>query len=212
MMLDMKREMPLPQPGKTVSTQMIKNELHNLATTSANIKEMLDDSRPHERKCETKIHIVLTMANEFCAGTTIHGVRYFAEKKRHWIERVVPDLLTVQRNPNATHWNVEDGYNPNVNDSQLYPYRIFGVGFDGMIGINLDSYSDDFYEFCAEDAQGFRIALHSPDRFPRSSDFIHIPFNQVAFFSIKPNLISTSNGLRSYSPRERGCFFRAEPL
>lgn len=125
--------------------------------------------------------------------------------------RVVPELLTVENNPNATHWNVEDGYNSNFNKSKLYPYRVFGVGIENTMHIHMESLTDDFYKICSVSAQGFRIALHLPDQLPRlPSDFIQIPIEHEIYISIKPNMITTSNGLRKYSPEKRRCFFRAE--
>lgn len=127
------------------------------------------------------------------------------------LHRVVPDLMTVHRSPNATHWNMEDGYDSNANNSNSYPFRVFSVGYDGMVNIALQTFVNDFDSLCMAPAQGFLIAFHSPDQFPRiPSDFITIPFNQVAFISIKPNMITTSDGLRSYLPQERGCLFKAE--
>lgn len=31
--------------------------------------------------------MVLSAIEEFCSNTSVHGIRYFTEKKRHWIER-----------------------------------------------------------------------------------------------------------------------------
>lgn len=116
----------------------------------------------------------------------------------------MPEFLTVEDNPNATHWNIEDGYHSNANASKSYPRRLFGVGLSDVITIKLHSVLDDFYKFCAPSAQGFKVAFHSPDQFPRlPSEFIHIPFNQFLFVSIKPNMITTSDGLRSYSPNKK---------
>lgn len=30
---------------------------------------------------------------EYCGSSTVHGVRYFGEKKRHWLERCVSNVF-----------------------------------------------------------------------------------------------------------------------
>lgn len=114
-------------------------------------------------------------------------------------------------NPDAPHWNIEDGYQSNVNESKLYPYRVFGSGMrDSLIatfGISLDK----SHQLCSEFAPGFRLSLHVPDELPRlPNDFIHIAPEQDVYISVKPNVITTSHGLRSYAPHKRGCYFESE--
>ncbi|XP_031635415.1 pickpocket protein 28-like [Contarinia nasturtii] len=50
-----------------------------------------------------------------------------------------------------------------------------------------------------------------PDELPKlQEEFIFIPVDQETYISVKPSVITTSNGLRSYSPKERGCYFKSE--
>lgn len=52
-----------------------------------------------EVKYQFKIYIkqtALVQFEEYCANSTIHGVRYFGEKKRHWMERYNYSLLPLQ--------------------------------------------------------------------------------------------------------------------
>lgn len=119
--------------------------------------------------------------------------------------------MTVADNRNASHWNVEDGYGSNVDESEIYPYRVFGAGLRDILTMILGITVHDVHSLCSELAQGFRLSLHLPDELPRlPDDFVFIPFEQEIYISVKPNVITTSNGLRSYSPEERGCFFRSE--
>ena len=38
---------------------------------------------------------------------------------------MAPEMMTVTDNPNATHWNVEDGYNDTGrNFGEIYPLRV----------------------------------------------------------------------------------------
>ncbi|KAJ6645324.1 F-box-like/WD repeat-containing protein ebi [Pseudolycoriella hygida] len=124
-------------------------------------------------------------------------------------DAIADDLLTIDSNPNSTHWNLEDGYRPNVNESEIYPYRVFGtedlMGLTVGVRINSEDY------ICLVEAPGFHISLHAPDDIPRMRrDFIFIPPGHYVYVSIKPQVITTSEGLRSYKPVERGCYFKAE--
>lgn len=93
-------------------------------------------------------------------------------------------------------------------DKYLYPHRVFGAGLRNaafmLMGIELDR----AHEYCSVYGQGFRLSLHTPDVLPR--DFIHIPVEQEIYISIKPNFMMTSRGLRNYSPKRRGCYFKSE--
>lgn len=58
---------------------------------------------------------------------------------------------------------------------------------------------------------GFIIALHMPDeKVDIYKNSIYMPSEQHGSISIKPRVTVTSEGLRSYSPQVRGCYFRSE--
>lgn len=125
--------------------------------------------------------------------------------------RAISDLLTVRNNPNVSHWNIEDGYELNVNESTVYPYRVFTVSTTDTLNTILVSIKNDRPDICHRHAQGFRLSLHSPDEVPDTSDdYIFIPTEGEVHISIKPNMITTSNEVRKYSPEKRGCLFRSE--
>lgn len=121
------------------------------------------------------------------------------------------DLKTIKGNPNATYWNIEDGYQSNANGNEdLYPYRVNGAGKSLRIqlGISID---DKHETACNEFAEGFILSLHAPDELPRlTEDFIHISPGHDVYISISPKVISTSIYLRRYTPHQRGCYFESE--
>lgn len=126
------------------------------------------------------------------------------------MNRIVSDLLTVKKFPNATHWNVENGYDSSVDEKHLYPNRTIGVGFDGASSVMLSSHVEHLR--CENSfIQTFLVAVHSPDQFPRlPSDFIKVPFQHITQLYVKPNVMTISDGLRSLEPNERGCYFQNE--
>lgn len=114
-------------------------------------------------------------------------------------------------NRNATHWHMERGYAAKVNESEVYPYRAFGNGLSNSLNVVLRISLDESHQFCSELAEGFRLALHPPDELPRlPDDFIHIPVDQDIYVSVKPRAIITSDKLRHYRPKKRGCYFKSE--
>lgn len=119
----------------------------------------------------------------------------------------------MENSPSATeHWNMENGYMHYANQSfRAYPHRVFGCGLRDALLVILGITLDESHEICSNLAPGFRISLHSPDKLPNLPDeFIHIPVEQDIYISVKPIMITTSNGLRRYAPDKRGCFFQTE--
>ena len=59
--------------------------------------------------------------------------------------------------------------------------------------------------------QGFKILLHTPGEIPRvSKQYFRVPLNQEVVVSVKPNMITTSEGLIGYAPNRRQCYFNDE--
>lgn len=111
----------------------------------------------------------------------------------------------------SSHWNMENGYNANVSENEIYPFRVFGCGRADTLTILMGITIDDSQLYCSGFAPGFRLLLHLPDELPRlPDDFVFIPIEQEIFISVRPNVIATSRGLRRYPPTKRGCFFKSE--
>lgn len=124
--------------------------------------------------------------------------------------------MILRDKPNVTNWNAEDGYsNNNDNDTDRsyledYPHRIFGAGHRTGLTASLHSYEQNGDKMC-NNLMGFKILVHSPADVPRlTQNFLLVPFNQEMLVAVKPNMISTSEGLRSYDPNRRGCYFKGE--
>lgn len=68
------------------------------------------------------------------------------------------------------------------------------------------------YDFvCRGPVQGFKILLHTPAEIPRvSKQYFRVPMQQEVVISVKPNMMTTSAGLKDYSPFRRQCFFNHE--
>lgn len=121
--------------------------------------------------------------------------------------------MTVIKTPRVTKWNLEDGYSyeKNFSEKNVYPRRMFGVGYRYMMELEMMISHNEPQKLCTDRAQGLRLSLHSPDELPRSSDdFIYVPEGQDIYIAVKPNVITTVDDLRNYPIKERGCFYRSE--
>lgn len=119
--------------------------------------------------------------------------------------------MTVQGNPSAVHWNVENGYQSNVNESEVYPFRVFGSNIYHKLLIDLTTIMDDSFMDCNIFTPGFYVSLHPPDEFARLlTDYSFVPIEKNVRISVKPKVTATSNGLRHYDPHDRGCYFKSE--
>lgn len=121
----------------------------------------------------------------------------------------MPELFTVQNNPNATDWNIEDESHANL--EEVYPHRVFSANRRDNLFVSLSNRFEKNHLTCSQDTPGFLISLHTPDELPRFSDaFTFIPVDKQLLISIKPHIITTSEGVRRYSPELRKCFFKSE--
>lgn len=85
---------------------------------------------------------------------------------------MAPELFSVTGHPNATNWNMEQGYNDKmVGESSLkfYPHRVIGTGpTNGLtILLHLDLEHVDY--FGQIPIRGFKVILHAPLEIPQST-------------------------------------------
>lgn len=133
-----------------------------------------------------------------------------------------PLIRNWKNSLNATHWNREIGFTDTETaseyypfrvfdtDSKIYPYRVSGAGPDNALNISIYFPRDELDPLCNRSARDIKFYLHSPDELPEPSHYFHIPIGKRVSVSVKPNIIVTSNDLRSFSPWRRQCYFNDE--
>jgi amiloride-sensitive sodium channel len=109
-------------------------------------------------------------------------------------------------------WTLENGYTNTVPvDPETYPYRIFGSGARSGLFVLLRLYEQNLEYLCRGPVPGFKILLHTPGEIPQvSKHYFRVPLLQEVLVSVKPNMITTSEGLRHYEPNRRQCYFNSE--
>lgn len=125
---------------------------------------------------------------------------------------MAPDLISVNNNPTALHWSLENGYDKSIPiDPDTYPYRVFGAGTRLGLLTTLLLHEEHIDYLCHGPVQGFKVTLHMPDEVPRvSKQYFRVQSLQEVLVAVKPSMITTSIGLRGYDPNRRQCFFESE--
>lgn len=97
---------------------------------------------------------------------------------------------------------MERGYDVNDKISTM-PYRTLGPGKKYGLKIYLKIIEEDIDYICRGPVQGFKVMLDTPSDMPQSNlEYIRVPPNQELVISVTPNIITTSEDLRKYSPEK----------
>ena len=122
---------------------------------------------------------------------------------------LAPDLFYQNHNLSSDFWTLEKGYT--TTDPDVYPRRVLGPGARAGMNIVLKLNELDLDYICRGPVQGFKILLHTPGEIPRvSKQYFRVPLKQEVVVSVKPNMITTSEGLADYAPDRRQCYFNDE--
>ncbi|XP_055325779.1 pickpocket protein 28-like isoform X2 [Sitodiplosis mosellana] len=127
-----------------------------------------------------------------------------------YTEEMAPGMMIVDNNPNVTYWSPEGGYYDETN-KEYYPNRIFNAMPGGALNIDFHLSNQDLEGTCPYIKSAYRIFLHMPGEVPNMSrNVIQVAPSEIAEFSIKATYTTTSEGLRSYEPSRRQCFFDSD--
>nr|XP_053610764.1 pickpocket protein 28-like isoform X1 [Plodia interpunctella] len=117
---------------------------------------------------------------------------------------------TIHNTVKRSTWNLESGYS--VTKKDTYPRRVSGYGGADMgLAFLLKQNKEDLDYLCRGPVQGSKIHVHNPAEFPRmSSHYFRTAVDQESVVSIKAQMLTTAEALRSYSPERRQCYFAEE--
>lgn len=133
----------------------------------------------------------------------------FSFTRNSYFDRLADDFSHLEHNDTAQNWTLEDGYS--TNEATTYPRRVLGPGARAGLNIVLKLTEPDLDYICRGPVQGFKILLHTPGEIPRvSKQYFRVPLRQEVVVSVKPNMITTSEGLADYEPERRQCYFNNE--
>ncbi|XP_030745226.1 pickpocket protein 28-like [Sitophilus oryzae] len=107
-------------------------------------------------------------------------------------------------------WNLRDGY-PADAPINTYPRRAMSAGFSSGFLLLLRAFEKDLDYMCRGPVQGFKILLHNPAETPRvGMQYFRAPLNEEVVVAVKPDMMTTSEGLKTYEAHRRQCYFPEE--
>lgn len=134
--------------------------------------------------------------------------------------------------PPRTGWKLDDGW---IQGNEIYPIRVFGSGKQFSLQVLLRMNNEDIDPLCGGTSQGFKVVIHPPyasifhawkfeltfwlifllistrNEDPQTSkQYFQISPGKQAFFSINPNLLTTSLDTKKFSAGVRQCYFTDE--
>lgn len=119
------------------------------------------------------------------------------------------DFEYLNQSVSSEFWSLEKGYL--INNASAYPRRVLGTGTAAGLIVVLKLPEVDFDYICRGPVQGFKVLLHIPGEIPKiSKKYYRVPMHQEVVVTVKPNMITTSDGLIDYPPNKRQCFFENE--
>lgn len=123
---------------------------------------------------------------------------------------MAPDMLVITGNMNKSFWTLENGYADGSIDAE-YPRRVLDTSRGAALDIALRLIEDDFDYKCRGFDQGFRVILNTPgEALKLSRQSFRVPISEDTMIMIRPKMIVTSDGLRTYRSDQRQCYFLGE--
>ncbi|KAK4873974.1 hypothetical protein RN001_013334 [Aquatica leii] len=107
-------------------------------------------------------------------------------------------------------WSLEYGYPENAG-LNTYPRRVMLTGAKAGFQVDLIVNETNLDYLCGE-LQGFKVTLHHPAEVPNMDTHFRIPLDQAVVAAIKPEMITTSEEIRNYSPKDRNCYLPGEKI
>ena len=129
-------------------------------------------------------------------------------KHLYFLNRIAPEMLILDKKPNISSWNLDDGYTENSNP---YPLRTVIASSERNLILKSTTSHHEYEYQCRGFYQGYNLILTTPGETLKSSrNSFRVPLSEKSTIAIKPKLTITSDGLRNYEPNQRQCFYQHE--
>lgn len=111
---------------------------------------------------------------------------------------------------NVSHWSLENGYGNEIMDDE-YPMRVADAGRKVALEIDLVLDEPDNNRKCQNVHRGFYVSLTIPvEPFHLKLNLFKSSMTEDTHIQVSSKMVTTSDGLRNYSPRQRQCFYQSE--
>ena len=121
--------------------------------------------------------------------------------------RMAPEMQIVKNKPNGSKWSLEKGYVEGAKEK--YPLRVFHPKESGGLFLSLEVSNSDLEYVCRTAGLNFHISLTVPGGAFASQTF-KAPIYENTYIVMRPQMTTTSEGLRYYDPKQRKCFYQSE--
>jgi acid-sensing ion channel, other len=165
---------------------------HHMAMQSPSVEDIFRTCRFDDRSqlCEKIFNRIVTVDGLCFTFNMLNASEVFNVLPRFWLPRV---------DTKSSGWSYAGGYSESTT-SEVYPYRIFGAGLDRGLAVELLTTIEDYEPNCRV-SEGFKVILHTPVELPQGNKhFFRLSPNQELTIAIKPQVITASEDLESYSP------------
>lgn len=120
----------------------------------------------------------------------------------NYFNSLVDGIIMDSENNQTIEWELENGYRMEAGEN-AFPYRVLGSGSKESLFLSFTGKKTDEDLVCRGPVQGYKVILHTPGDLPQvSKNFVSVPFDQVVSISIKPKIVTISDGLREYDPNK----------
>ncbi|XP_055840691.1 pickpocket protein 28-like [Episyrphus balteatus] len=183
----------------------------NLIQVMSNAAPKLDDVflqchwTKNIRDCNEMFVPVLTEQGICFAFNSIKLTHYLTELYDSRQKDFFTDNATINLD-----WDLQNGYTKEkLFNLEAFPFHTPG-DMESVKVILIDKKGDEDHK-CRVSSQGFKLILRVPGDEPQmSKKFVNVPFDQKVSLTIKSQIMTTSEGLRHYSPERRQCYYQNE--
>lgn len=121
--------------------------------------------------------------------------------------RMAPGFMITENNlNNISGWSLENGYK-NHSAERNYPFQAMNQGSANILHAILAIFTNNIDSGCKRET-GYKILLSMPGEIVKTSEnYLRLPISASNYVLIEAKLTNTSDGLRSYKPYQRQCFY-----
>lgn len=119
--------------------------------------------------------------------------------------------MTVKGNRNISRWSLDHGYGFRFGHKDEYLTRLTIPIVVNYFVLVLSMEKQNFAHRCNPSGRGFKLILAPPGEVLKMSrNNFRIHMNKLNHIPYKSKIMTTSDGLRSYSADQRQCFYQSE--
>lgn len=115
--------------------------------------------------------------------------------------------MTTRSNTNVSNWEWDNGYLSESTENE-YPLRVTHSG--NRLEMTLFEHNQGHLSLCGDNDEEFLVILSAPGDTSYYRSQFRVPMSTNSFLEMEPKMTITSEALRSYTPRQRECFFNSE--